>query len=138
MNQVSMKRKITDEEIQKLKDFIAETEIIADEELEELRELRKKITQDFYVGMLAVKCYNALDFNVLKFKNETGDFVELLETYLQEIEINRLRSFVSQYSYGEEYGDFIIEANIKYCVQEQRAKYLELIRFFFNIFGGDS
>jgi len=121
-----------------LKEIIT-TEIIGisdDPELKLIKILKKEVsTNDIQKGVLFVKCYNFFKSNISLFKQEEKDLTKDVEEYLEPINIENLRKLINDYGNGKEYGDYLIEENIKRIVDKNRKEVEELIQIFFEIFG---
>jgi hypothetical protein len=130
--------KFSEEEIEDLKTIIADKELIDDEDLEQLKNQKKKLTgNDVTLGILFIKCFDVMFLNLDQFKKSEEKINKKIATFLNSFEIDSLRHFVNEYGEGKEYGDFIAEQNIMSVVSNNRESFLELIRLFFQIFGGE-
>ncbi len=104
---------------------------LPDDELEAIKDLRKNaILDEIGLARLYVQCYNFIEMNSIQI-DERG----ILDNFLKGFDICEIREKTLAYKNGLEYGDHIIEANIKSLVNKNREKYNELIKIFFQIFG---
>jgi hypothetical protein len=130
--QDTKKIKFSDEEIDSLKTIFSDKEIIEQEKFDELKKLKESMNE-VNLGILFRDCFNILEINCECFKDEEKDYSKKLNLFLKSFDVNEIRSLLRDYGNGKEYGDYLIERNIKRIVEANRDKYLELINFFFKI-----
>lgn len=128
---------LTKEQIEGIKEIIGSGESeLPEDELNSIRELKKQIsTDDLKLAILYVKCYNFLELNSFQFINEEHDYTEEIKSFLEQFEVDEIRNLVNTYGNGKEYGDHIIELNVKSFTTKNRTLYNKLIVMFFRIVG---
>ena len=126
----------SEKEIEDMKDTISEKEIMEDEDLEQIKNLKKSVSgSDVNLAKLFIKCYDFMSINTFQFKDESRNFIKKIEKFLQTFDVSEIRRLVNEYGDGKEYGSYVIEENIKKEVHLNRKRYLDLIKVFFRIFG---
>lgn len=126
----------SDEEIESIKTIVQNAEIISSEELENLIEIKNNLhSNDSNIGILFIKCYNLLEINYSKIKKEDNKLSKKIENYLKSFKISGLRELVEDYGNGKGYGSYLTKEKIKIIINYKREDYIDLIKFFFNIFG---
>jgi len=128
---------LTKEQIDEIKEIISSGESeLPEDELNSIRELKKQISiDDLKLAILYVRCYNFLELNSFQFISEEHDYIDEIKDFLEQFEINEIRNLVNSYGNGKDYGDHIIELNIKNFVNKNRISYNKLIVTFFRIMG---
>lgn len=139
-----MAKKIKNKSSEKTKiDIEAIRSIISDKEIldpEKDREKIKEIKNDIYknpisMAVLYSKCFSILEMNLSQFKSDEQDFSEALSNELESLRIDQLISNIKEYSFGDNFGDAMIEEKIKLLTERNREKCIRLINLFFLIFG---
>lgn len=126
---------LTEEEFESIKNIFEDKEAIEDDELDEIKSLRKKSAIDSVsIGVLFIKCYNNLQNNVYLLK-ENPETEKKLSTFLNSFDIQQLQELVESYGGGFEWGDFFTASKIRDIVFIQRKKLNSLIDLFFKLFG---
>lgn len=127
---------LTLEQIEELRDIASERDIISDEELESMKDLKKTITENpINLAALYIKSYDTFAINIFEFKNDSNDYSGEIKKLLEQHSIDRLRDLIELYDGGKGYGDALTESNIRSLVGKNRNKYLELIKLFYQVFG---
>lgn len=133
-----MFKEFSNEDTELIKSIIEDAEIINEETLEVMKELREKsICDDYNLGILFLKCHNYFDMNSDLFKDEEKDLTDKIRTYLKKFDIIELRSIVSNYGDGKEMGSYILRNKIANIINKEREEYNNLINLFFTIFSGE-
>lgn len=128
----------TNDEIQDLKDLQSENEIISDDEIENLKEMKKSIsTNQVNLGILFTKCYDYLEVNISDLKNDDFDYSNKIEKIMSKVDPSEIRNLIGDYGFGKQFGDSLTEVKIKNILEKNRKGYLDLIKFFFQVFGGE-
>jgi len=130
----------TEAEIEKIKSTFEEKDTIEDEDIEKLRKDKIKSGVDsITLGKLFITCYNYLNGSSYllfdKDDEEKQKLEEKLNQYLNNFQIENLRSLIEKYGDGKEFGSYYIGERIKDITNKQRDKLNNLIELFFKVFG---
>jgi hypothetical protein len=129
-----------EDEILLIRNNIDDKEIISDELMTEIKTLKdNSIKNSIDLSRLFILCYDILKVN----KNLLSKDNKLFNKTLNEIETNdklrihELRSLLEQYGDGKEICSHYVGQDIKIILNSERDKFIDLINFFFLIFGED-
>lgn len=127
---------VTPKDIEKIKSFVDDLDLIDEKELDEFKKLKKQ-GDDLSIALLSAKCYNFIDLNLLFFKDDDEDHTDKVKKVLEDSEVSDLRDLVSEYNEGKEFGSALVKNKIESLVRSKKETYKDLIRFFFKVFGGE-
>lgn len=123
-----------EESLQSIREILEDKEIIDYEIIEQLRIQRQKTSlNNLLLAKLFVICYDLLYNNLKSFEKEK----ENMKKYLDNLNIEKIRSLLLSYEDGNRLGDNYFKLRIEREVTNNRREYSDLITMFFNIFGGE-
>ena len=115
-------------DIEKLKEILEEIDLIEDDDLTKLKELKGNRIN---LAKLFVKCFDLLNDNLYQFKEEE----ENVKKYLSEFNVKEIRILVEEFD--GELGSYYKGEKIKRIVDLSREKFNGLIQNFFKLFGDE-
>ncbi|MBU0958178.1 MAG: hypothetical protein KKF56_05205 [Nanoarchaeota archaeon] len=120
--------------IENIKTKLEDVDLIEDDELEEMRKLRKAISYDsLNVAKLFIKCYDFLSSNIGLFGEDAKKILILLDDF----DAKMIRYSLEDFGSGSDIGSHYAMETIKYYVKENRGRMCYLIDLFFTIFGDE-
>ena len=115
-----------------IKEIFEEKEIIDEDELKRLKELRSKCGLNSIVfGELYLNCFGYFSNNLHLFESE-GYFNNLKSVINEFDKVEELRNLFENYGNGEEWGAHYTGEKIKYLVNKDRNKLNKLVNLFFE------
>lgn len=127
MSQQTKQIEIKEETITAIKSKMEEDLKIADdEEIEELKELKKKSYSDsLFLGLLYFRCYNILQ--------ENKSISEIKQVISQFEMSEKFHGLIESYE-TQEYGKYYIKLKIRDYVLERKTEMSKLVDVFFSLF----
>lgn len=120
-------------ELEDMKSFIEDGDLIDEDELEELRKESKSIFVDSVkLAKVFIKCYDYFYVCLKAFKDKP--YYNKLRDYLNGFRNQELRSKLEDYGDGKEFGDNYIFQNIKRIINIDRDRRIDLILMFSYVF----
>jgi len=120
----------TEKELNDLKE-IYQSGSFDSEKIESIKDLTKN-TSEIFIGKAFIESYDFLKLNLYQFSKVLRTKID---SYLKEFEVSKLRELIDDYGKGEDIGSYIISERIKKIINNQRDKYLDLIKFLLIISG---
>jgi hypothetical protein len=121
---------IAQQELSKIKSKIEEKELITEETLKQIKDLINKNSTDILkFSKSFIKCYDILKGNALSL-----DYSEEFKKLLNNLEIDKIRSYLESYNGGDSIGDHYILEDIKDFNSKKRKEMEEIIEIFLYLF----